>query len=344
MKNPFLFNFAVSYSGGGHKRLYEYAKWFNVNGGAWFVVHPNCDYLVSEFPNNKFFFARQSWWQRLFSDCAYLELIKQEVGEPDLYYSYGIPIYTRVGKINWFHLSNVLPLVLHNVPISLVDWLKFAFLGWRFKRNFANAEVISAESQYSLGLISGDHNDKLFLSVNGGDDELAQTVINTGHAKANFATVVGTYKYKAVDHALVVFEMLKKENPQLKLRLIGSEEALPDRLRLREDVLVMGLLKRSEVIDCLRTSKFYISMTYIENSYNAASEGVFLADESYISDIGPHQELLAGINFRRIAFQSIGRNILHINRHDISACNLKSWNNVVSDMILRFNECRAMIQ
>jgi hypothetical protein len=103
----------------------------------------------------------------------------------------------------------------------------------------------------------------------------------------------------------------------------------------------MGLLKRSEVIDCLRESKYYISMTFIENSYNAASEGIFLADESYISDIGPHQELLDGIKFTRTYFPGLGRSILHVARHELSGHNLKSWNNVTSEMILRFKQSRS---
>jgi glycosyltransferase involved in cell wall biosynthesis len=332
----YLFNFAVSYSGGGHKRLYEYAKWFNDKGGAWFVVHSNCEYLISEFPKNRYFIARQTKWERFFNDCAYLDAIKQEIGQPDLYYSYGIPIYARFGKVNWFHLSNVLPLALQNVPITLFDWLKLAYLGRRIKLNFSNAEVISAESKYSLEVIGAEHDDKLFLSVNGGDDELAHIVSNSGQAKANFVTVVGTYKYKAVNHALLVFEMLKKANPQLKLRVIGSEAALPDTLRHREDVLVMGLLKRSEVIDCLRESKYYISMTYIENSYNAASEGIFLADESYISDIGPHQELLDGAKFTQMELVGTDRMMMQVVRDEISGHNLKCWSDVVSEMIVRF--------
>jgi glycosyltransferase involved in cell wall biosynthesis len=339
--NRYLFNFAVSYSGGGHKRLYEYAKWFNSKGGAWFVVHPNCEYLASEFPNNKYFIPRQSRWQRFFSDCAYLEAIKREVGEPDVYYSYGIPIYARVGKINWFHLSNVLPLALRNIPITLFVRLKLAYLGQRIKKNFSNAEVISAESKYSLDVIGREYCDKLFLSVNGGDDELAYIVCNTSPKRANFATVVGTYKYKALDHALLVFEMLKQTNPQLKLRVIGSKETLPAKLCRREDVLVTGLLKQSEVIDCLRDSKYYISMTYIENSYNAASEGIFLADESYISNIGPHQELLDGMKFEEIKLSGLDRVILHVKRDEISGRNLKSWDDVVSEMILRFKKSYA---
>lgn len=338
IENRYVFNFAVSYSGGGHKRLYEYAKWFNGKGGAWFVVHPNCEYLVSEFPNNKYFIVRQTRLQRIFNDCAYLDLIKQECGVPDLYYSYGIPIYARFGQINWFHLSNVLPLALQNIPITFFVWLKLAYLGLCIKNNFNNAEVISAESKYSLGVIGREYGEKLFLSVNGGDDELVHNHRNTYSAKVNVATVVGTYKYKALDHALLVFELLKQTDPQLKLQVIGSEDELPSTLLRREDVLVTGLLKRSEVIDCLCASKYYISMTYIENSYNAASEGIFLADESYISDIGPHQELLDGMKFEKIKLSGLDRVILHVKRDEISGRNLKSWDDVVSEMILRFKK------
>jgi hypothetical protein len=80
-------------------------------------------------------------------------------------------------------------------------------------------------------------------------------------------------------------------------------------------------------------------MTYIENSYNAASEGIFLADESYISNIGPHQELLDGIKFERIELSGLDRVIIHVKRDEISGCNLKSWDDVVSEMIMKFKEC-----
>ena len=45
----YLFNFAVSHIGGGFKRLHEYAKWFNDHGGAYFIIHPHCENLITEF-------------------------------------------------------------------------------------------------------------------------------------------------------------------------------------------------------------------------------------------------------------------------------------------------------
>jgi hypothetical protein len=101
-----------------------------------------------------------------------------------------------------------------------------------------------------------------------------------------------------------VFEMLKKTNSQLKLVIIRSVLTVPAALRESWDVVVRGVLTRPEVIDCLRKSRYYISTARIENSYNAASEGVFLAEESYISDIGPHRELQMNSALTRCLFQA----------------------------------------
>src|SRR3982074_1710058 len=101
MLYKFVFNFSASYSGGGYKRLYHYAKWFNENGGAWFVINPRCAALKTELPNNGYFIASQSRAQRVFSDCAYLCAIEKEIGKPEFYYSYGVPLYYRFGDVNW---------------------------------------------------------------------------------------------------------------------------------------------------------------------------------------------------------------------------------------------------
>jgi hypothetical protein len=181
--NRFLFNFAASYSGGGYKRLYEYANWFNANGGAWFVIHPHCAHLEGTFANNRFFVARQSRFQRLYNDCGYLEAIGRELGRPELYYSYGIPLYSRFGRMNWFHLSNVLPLTTRGIPLSVVDRLASGYLGWKIRRGFPMADVISAESNNSLDLIDASESERLFLSVNGSDDELANLKSAPGDRK-----------------------------------------------------------------------------------------------------------------------------------------------------------------
>jgi hypothetical protein len=336
--NKFLFNFAASYSTGGYKRLEEYARWFNLNGGAWFVIHPRCADLVTEFPNIKFFVAKQSRIERLYNDCGYLNAIAKEIGRPALYYSYGIPLYSRFGKINWFHLSNVLPLGTKAIPLSLFERVKAGYLGRKIMEGFANADVISAESECSLGVLRVDRSEKLFLSVNGSDDELAclrsQRVANS----ENIATVVGTAAYKALEDSFRVFEMLRKTSTGLKLVIVGNPGWIPGALKGKQDVVIRGLLQRSDVIDCLRKTRFYISTTCIENSYNAAAEGIFFADESYISDIGPHRELLVNMPFEEVSVPGVRRPLLHVHRDSLTGANLKSWETVVVEMIARFHE------
>jgi hypothetical protein len=85
----------------------------------------------------------------------------------------------------------------------------------------------------------------------------------------------------------------------------------------------------------LRRAKYYISTTHIENSYNAASEGVFFADESYISDIGPHRELLANAPIERVSVPHMNRSVLHVRREHLSGANLTTWQDVIADVIGR---------
>ena len=340
VQSRFLFNFAASYSTGGYKRLYEYARWFNGNGGAWFVIHPHCAHLVAEFPHNQFYIATQPRIQRLYNDCAYLRKIEQEIGQPELYYSYGIPLYFRVGKVNWFHLSNVLPLLAGSIPLGLLARLKFAYLGKRIRSGLARADVVSAESVSSLKLLGETHPEKLFLSVNGSDDELASLNAANDAAKECIATVVGTASYKALQDSFRLFEMLRKSDSRLTLMIFGNPRWIPGELTRKPNVVVCGMEPRSTVIECLRKTRIYISTTRVENSYNAAAEGIFLADESYISDIGPHRELLLGMPFEEMLVPGVRSPLLHVHRDRLTGANLRSWDTVITDMISRFHRAQ----
>jgi glycosyltransferase involved in cell wall biosynthesis len=331
-------NFAASHSGGGFKRLYEFAKWFDANGGAWFIIHPKSASLRDEFPRNKFWIADQPRYQRLLNDCSYLTAVEKEIGLPQLYYSYGIPIYRKIGTKNWFHLSNVLPLASREVPLSMFDRVKLRYLGRRIRENLHNADVISAESHYSLSLIDGAQREKLVLSVNGSDEELAYLRQSGPQPNANIATVVGTYRYKDLEDSYRVFEMLRQANDGLRLVIIGNLRYVPSALRRNDSVELKGVLKRHDVIQNLRKSKFYISTTHIENSFNAASEGVVFAQESFISDIGPHRELLVDTPFKTVWIPGIKRPILHVARSNVSGANLQSWHDIISDMVAKVRD------
>jgi glycosyltransferase involved in cell wall biosynthesis len=329
----YLFNFAVSHSGGGLKRLQEFARWFDAHGGGCFIIHQNCVGLVSAFPNNRFWIVSQSRHQRLLNDCSYLSAIEKEIGHPDLYYSYGIPIYRKVGKKNWFHLSNVLPLVSRSVPLSTFDRVKLAYLGIRIKKNLHHAEIISAESRYSLSLIKAAPQKRLVLSINGSDDELRHLRMTTPQRSENVATIVGTYGYKGLEDSYRVFQMLQKGSDRLRLVIIGDEQGVPRLLRRSPFVEIRGILQRSDVLESLRTSRYYISTTHIENSFNAAAEGTAFAEESFISDIGPHRELLEDSCYDVIRVPGMTRPVLQITRAKFSASTLKFWEEIIAEMI-----------
>lgn len=333
IRNRFIFNFASSYTGGGFKRLDAYARWFNGHGGAWFIIHPRCNDLECEFPNNRYFVVSQRKYQRIMNDCQYLDGVAQETGVPDLYYSYGIPIYARVGRVNWFHLSNMLPLAARGIPLSLRDRLTAGYLGWRIKQTYHNADIISAESAHSLSLVDRAQAAKLFLSVNGANDEIDHVRSGRIQAKDNIAVVLGTYTYKALGDSYRIFEMLRAENRQLRLVIIGEKATIPSKVRSDRSVVTTGMLPRADVLALLRSCRYYITTSRAENSYNAASEGIFFAEESFISDIGPHRELLRGMPFDEVAVPEMRTTVLHVKRQSLSTANLKSWEDVIVDMI-----------
>ena len=339
IKNNYLFNFSVSHSGGGYKRLYAYSKFFNAKGGAYFILHPNCKNIALEFKKNKYFFAKQSSLNRLLNDCFYLSDIINNIESLRFYYSYGIPIYCKIANVNWFHISNVLPLASEGIPISLFDCIKMRFLGNRIRANFLNADVISAESNYSLSLINNKFKEKLFLSVNGSNDELAFFKEENLKNKIDIAVILGTYKYKSILESFYIFKMLQETQcPNLKLIIIGDLNNIPKNIANHKDVIVKGFISRKDLINYLKKAKYYISTTYIENSYNAASEGIFLADESYISDIGPHRELLLGMPFNKIFIKNISRFILHVKKKNITSVNTKVWETIINEMLVKFKQ------
>ncbi len=340
VQHPYLFNFSASPVGGGLKRLSEYARWFDAHGGAWFAVHAKSRAIADEFPRNEYMLVEQSAARRMLGTQREIRGFVERTGTPRCYYAYGIPVYERVGALNWFHLSNVLPLAWRQLPMSLGDKLKFAALGFRIAGQLKHADVISAESNASLALVGRASKDRHVLSVNGSDDELAYLANGETVVKASVATVVGTYRHKALEDSCLVFDMLRQRDPGLILQIFGDPSCIPPSLTARAGVVVKGNRPRAEVVAALRTSKVYISTTRIENSYNAASEGIFFADESYISDIGPHRELLDGMPYDHVAVAGVARPLIHVAGQRLSGANLRSWDQVVTAMIARIEAPR----
>jgi glycosyltransferase involved in cell wall biosynthesis len=335
---PYLFDFSASHVGGGLKRLYEYAKWFDVNGGAWFMVRGECEQLKSEFSRNEFFVIRRSRLARVFDDFESVRETLRQIGTvPECYYAFGIPLYERVGRVNWFHLSNVLPLAWRGVPLPLATQLRHRLLGRQTRRGLRHADVISAESHASLALFGDRYRNGLFLSVTGSDDEISDARVDPREPQP-VAVVVGTYSYKALGESLQVFRALKQSDGELRLMVFGDATLIPAIVRTHPDVMIRGERPRFEVIDALRQARYYISTTMIEGSYNAASEGIFLAAQSYISDIGPHRELLAGQKAERVTLPNVAMPLLRVRRDELSTGSLKTWAEVIAEMNQKIRE------
>ena len=81
----------------------------------------------------------------------------------------------------------------------------------------------------------------------------------------------------------------------------------------------------------MRGSRYFLTATTTENSFNAAAEGIFLAEKSYISDIPPHRELIEGMNYKFI--RNRAGSFIHIQRRDLSSANIRSWDDVVMQML-----------
>ena len=179
-----------------------------------------------------------------------------------------------------------------------------------------------------------------FLSINGSDDEIEFLKKKINIIKKNLAIVVGTQSYKNIIDAYAVFENLKKNNKFLKLIVIGDKKQIPKKLMKNTNILFTGVVQQSEVIKLLKESKYYISTTSIENSFNAASEGVVFADESYLSDIDPHRELLKNENYELISMSNLPYKLIKVNRKLFKGKNILLWNDIIVEKI---NKIKSMI-
>jgi hypothetical protein len=327
----YLFNFSASFTGGGHKRMIEYVKYLNNIGGAIFIINTNCKNDVLQYTNNKYFFVKQNNLKRLFLGERYLNIIVSIYNNIEFYYSYGIPVKKSIGKINWLHISNVLPLTNDEIRLSFYNKIKNLYLGYLIKKSFQIVNYISAESNYSLSLVDLKFKNKLFLSVNGADDEILDT--NKIEIKEEIAVVVGTFGYKAINESYIVFKFLQKSNKNLKLIIIGNKKFIPIYILNDKDIIATGLIDRKLVIDYLKKARFYISNTKIENSYNAASEGIFFAEESFISKISVHMELLNNSTYKEINIDGCNIPLLNVKKENLSKNILVNWDKIVKDVL-----------
>lgn len=322
----YLFNFASSYSGGGKQILLSYLDFFNSVGGAYFVLNSRLeDELKGQFCNNKFFFVSPGALERLFNDGSYLNRILKKYYKFDFYFSYGIPIYKKIGNTNWLHISNLIPMAPQKDYLSFWAMIKMTLLRNRLKKYSENVDVLSADSSFALELSAGELNLKNIpgkVLKNGFSLNFVDKISNK---KESVAITVGTQPYKDLRGLWAVYEDLKNRNIVERLIIIGDLDNVPKFLLGRPDVTLAGSMPHSDVLEHLARSKVYISTSLIENSSVASIEGAYLCGECFLSPIGPHREMLADLGLEEVIVEfADGRRLLHING-DIGIEHLKKF-------------------
>ena len=330
-----VFNFSVSFSGGGLTRLNGFASWFNDHGGANFLIHPACAGVKKLFPKNRYMVVDISRVQRLFCDFKYLDMMLEKWGNPDFYYSYGIPIMSSVGRFNWLHINNILPISKKRIPLASLDLFKRVLLGPQLQRSASSVDVISVESVYSKLMLGSALAAKTLVSVNGANEQITELGRPQRDSSIPVAVVVGTWRYKAIADSIQVFDYLRLKEPNLRLRIFGPSKTVPRKVFRRPEILVEGVNSRDNILNVMKTARYYISTTLLENSYLAASEGMFMAENSIVSDIGPHRELLDGEAYKTVSIPKVKTRLLVTRRDQLTGRNLCTWDDVIKSMLTK---------
>ena len=311
-KKLWLMNFSSTYAGGGLIRLVETAKWFDKTEGGCFIVHQKAFNYIKDYSNkNVYYVVTQNRIRRLFNDGYYLQNILNVIGTPDIYFSYGIPVFFKIGKVNWFHISNALSLTTRKINLSLFIRLKMILLKYRILKYLDHLQIISGESEFSLKLIKdvGQRQlDSIYFSVlpNGFSEHELNNVQKIFNDEEHYAITIGTFVYKKLGIAFSLFKYLQEKDKKLKTFIIvGNRNELPFELRTNKNVIVDIGATRESVINLLSNAKYYISASQIENSSIAALEGLVFSKSVFLSDIPSHREMLKDMQYEELYVKGI---------------------------------------
>lgn len=352
-KIKWLLNFSSSPAGGSLKRLIATAKWFDKQEGAYFIVHDKAYNKVKSFSqNNQYFIIKQSRFKRLLADGYYLPGIIAQIGKPDVYFSYGIPLFDNIGKVNWLHINNALTLTTNKIKISLFLLYKLKLLGKRILKSMDKVQIATAESKFSLSLLKNNKlntNKHCFYTIlpNGCEKDF----IKAGKNKAiinhivKYAVTVGTFTYKRLDKALAVFYYLQEEDPQLeKIKIIGDIKTIPKKVLQDNHVEALGKVSDKFFFNILHSAEYYISTSQIENSSIAALEGLTLSKNTVLSDIPSHYELVENLDKQYIFNNNHEKYIKISKQKNINKISSVSWEDVCKKMHQILGNYKAKIK
>ena len=345
-----LFNFSVSYQAGAMRRILATVRFFDQGNGAIFIIHSSLKNEVDIFSNkNKYFFINQTFSERLFKNERYIREVIKEYGQPDIYFSYGIPIYSKIGKLNWFHVSNALSLTVKNIRLTAKTKMKMLLLKHRIISTVGNIDIVSGESQYTLDLFQREVRPKRSISYhilrNGHNTEDISMVGEDDYDLygAKYAMTIGISTYKRLDIVHRIFKQLQETNKDLEtLYIIGSyydgphmAKLIPECLKLDENVVIKIINRREELVRLMDGMDYYISASQIENSSNALLEGLIYSKSVIASDISSHRELMSGKKYRYFHEQTSGEKFIHYDTVT-EDCLIRSvsWDAAVKELFL----------
>ncbi len=336
-KHKWLFNFSSSRDGGGLIRISETIKWFDSNNGAYFIVNDTIKDLVFKYnKNNKYFFVSDNKFRRILSDGYYIPRIINEIGIPDVYFSYGIPVFKEIGKINWFHISNALTLKTDKISLPLKTLIKMLILKKRIIKSIRYTNIVTGESEFSVNLLRQEAGKKKFschydVLPNGYDIKAIKEIVNKKREfLVKYAITIGTYKYKKIKVALELFHEIKEANNLKKFIIIGSASNIPKSVINDKFVEIVPSISRKNLLNLLYNAEYYISTSQIENSSNAVLEALLLSKNIILSNIPSHNEMLRNFKTKTITLNNMEFHTLkNIDNNEIEAI---SWNEVFKKM------------
>ena len=310
-KGKWLFNFSSSFVGGGLIRTLETVKWFDDNIGAYFIINAKIKHKVSVFDKkNRYFFIKDNKIMRLLNDGYYMPRIIKKIGRPDIYFSYGIPVFNDIADINWFHISNSLTLKTKDISLPFLKRIQMWILKKRIIKSMKITNISTGESKFSINLLRDENNNKnltCFYNVlpNGFDNSLINGVLEKEREESEkYGITIGTFSYKKIEIALELFHQIKKKNNLKKFIIIGDHNQVPKFIINDRFVEFRSNISREELFDLLYNSEFYISASQIENSSIAALEALLLSKNIILSNIPSHNEMLSNFKTKNLILES----------------------------------------
>lgn len=325
--HKYAFDFSASYSGGGLKRLVAFSSISNERGGGVFFVHRNALQYINNFDNNTYFVISNSRGSRAFPFSIKKHLIISRMKNLKFFYSYGIPFIGFYSCVTFLHISNVLPLTFKRMRMPLTRWLELQYLGCLLRFSMFFSREILVESYSSKKYLPFFAKTKSSVSYNGANEELSHYYKGASNSD-KAAVCIGVQPYKNIEKCIKVFRLLRESGVVDQLNIIGGHG--PALKGEYPNVVFHGEVDPEEVLSILDSSSVYLSCTSIENSFNAALEGILLAKLSYISDIPVHRELIDLLDVKP-KFKYFGKwRMLEVRKSAISTDKLPLWDQVTS--------------